>query len=146
RALLHRDEWRTGHAIQDEHAPHLRGDGDGGRAVAPREERRLGRDVLVPEIVVGDLDPPDELAGGRAQGDDGIGPPVVALSNAAEVVGAGAAGGGEDQTALWIDGHGRPGVARAGARSGLARPGDRVPGPAERARTTVEGAHDSPLD
>ena len=91
---------RAGHAVEDEDAAHLRGDRDRGGAVAPGEERGLGRDVVVPEIVVDDLEAPHQLAGGGAQGDDGVRPPVVARARAAPVVGARAAGRDEHQPAL----------------------------------------------
>jgi hypothetical protein len=91
------------------------------------------------------LEAPHHQAGVRAEGHDRVRPPVVALAGAAPVVGARAAGGDEDEPALRVDREGRPRVARAGARSRLARPGNRVPGPAERAAAGVEAPHDATL-
>ena len=99
-ALLDGNERRPGEPIQHEHTPHLRRDRDRGCAVLPREEGRLRGDVVVPEVVVHDLKSPDELAGGRPQGDDRVGPPVVALADAAVVIRARAPRRDEDESAL----------------------------------------------
>ncbi len=145
RTLLHRNERRAGRAVEDEHAAHLGGDGDRGGAVAPGEDRGLRRDVVVPQIVMDHLEAPHHQAGVGAEGDDRVRPPVVTLAGAAPVVGARAAGGDEDEAALRVDREGRPGIAGAGAWSRLARPGNRVPGPAERAAAGVEAPHDAAL-
>ena len=145
RTLLDWEERCAGDPVEDEHAAHLGGDGDRGGAVAPGEQRGLGGDVVVPQIVVDDLEAPYQLAGGGSQGHDRVRPPVVALARTAPVVGTRAAGRDEDEPALRVDGEGRPGIAGSGARRGPARPWDRVPGPAERAGAGVEAPHDAPL-
>jgi hypothetical protein len=58
--------------VEHEEVAHLgRLDHDGERAAVARElgERRLGRDVVVPEIVVHDLEVPDDGPGAPAQRD-----------------------------------------------------------------------------
>ncbi len=86
-----------------------------------------------------------------AQCDDGVGPFVVAGTEAAVVVRAGAASGDEEQVALGIYGHDGPSIARAAApgrvfafrrrRRGIG--GERVPAPAKSARAGVVSAHNA---
>ncbi len=118
--FFYRIEGVAGATIQNEDQPHLGGDGDGGCAAAEGEEKRLGRDVVVPEIMMNSLKRPDFFAGGGVEGDDGICVAVVARAHASVVVGCGAAGGEIDEVECGIDGDGAPCVGCAGW-DGLAR-------------------------
>ena len=59
-----------------------------------RQQGRRGA-VEIPEVMMNELEAPGELAGFAAQGDDRIGPPVVARAKSAIVIGAGASCGDE---------------------------------------------------
>ena len=67
-ALLHRDDRLAGLAVQGEDQALLGGLDHAPRGLAPPSstvaQRRLGRDVVVPDVVVGGLKGPGELAGG----------------------------------------------------------------------------------
>ena len=113
-------------------------------------KRRLRRHVVVPDVVLDDLERPREAAVGDAQRDDRIGVPVRAGALAAVEVGARARGRQEDQPARLVDRHRRPDVGGADVAPGLApalrrRIGrvarHRVPRPAQRAAARVERAH-----
>ena len=56
----------AGEPVEHEHMAHFRIDGDCRRAVFPGEERGLRSYVIVPQVVVNDLEAPHELARGRA--------------------------------------------------------------------------------
>src|SRR5438128_6682913 len=90
------NERSTAQTIENENAAHFRGDGDGRRVVFPSEESWLRGNVVVPNVVMNNLEAPDEFSGRCLEGDDGVGPFVVAFANAAEIVRAGAAGRNED--------------------------------------------------
>lgn len=95
------------------------------------------------------LESPNELAGFAAQSHDGIGPLVVTGTQAAVVVGAGAAGGDKEQVTLTIHRHDGPCVACTAApgstlafrscRIGIC--GKRIPAPAKSARACIVGTH-----
>src|SRR5215471_8591685 len=93
-----------------------------------------------------DLESPDKFAGGGFEGDDGVGPFVVAFAEAAEIIRAGASGGNENEIALRICGNGGPRVAGTGARSGFERPGNRVPCPAKLSGARVKGTNDAAFE
>src|SRR5580765_402645 len=93
-----------------------------------------------------DLKSPNELASGSAKSNDGVCPLIVAETNAAEVVRAGAASGNKNQVVFGIDGERGPGIAGAGAWRGGVGPGNRIPGPAKFAGTGVESTHDAAAD
>ena len=104
------------------------GDGRHHPAVARHvHQHRLRRQVVVPQVVMHRLERPHERAGGAAQRDHRIGVRVGARTQAAEEVGARAAGGHEHEVAGGVDVDDRPGVAGAGA-SRLAV--ERAPAPA----------------
>ena len=106
RALFDWKERLAGEAVENEEVTHLGRHGDrrdSRRAAPQREQHRLRWNVIVPQVVMHDLKPPDEPAGGRAQRHDGVGPAVVARARAAVVVGARAAHGDEHQVARRID-------------------------------------------
>src|SRR5262249_46706539 len=107
------NERSASQTIENEDAPHFCGDGDGGRFVFPSEERWLRGDVVVPNVVMNDLEAPDEFSGGGFERDDRVGPFVVAFADAAVIVGAGAARRNEDEIAFGIDGNCGPSVAGA---------------------------------
>src|SRR5215470_2095846 len=93
-----------------------------------------------------DLKAPNKFAGGSFEGDDRVGPLVIAFADAAVVVRAGAAGGDEDKVAFGIDGDCGPGIACASARSGFECPGDRIPRPTEFSSADVVGTDDAALE
>ena len=97
--LFDRKERLAGGAVEEEEMSHLRPDRDRFDA-AHFDQHRLRGDVVIPQIVMDDLEVPDHLAGVRADGDDAVGEIVVAEAEAAVVVGAGAAGGDEDHARL----------------------------------------------
>ena len=94
-ALLDRQDGLAGVAIEHEDEPLLRAldddvarlavEGDGGEAW-------LGRIVVIPDIVVDELEAPDERAGVGLEGDDGIRAAIVAGAQAAVEIGARAGG------------------------------------------------------
>src|SRR6266436_876968 len=96
-AFLNGEERSTGESIENENAAHLGGDGNGGRAIFPREERGLRSHVVIPEIVVNHLKAPHEIASAGAESYHRVGPFVIAFADAAVIIGAGAAGGDENQ-------------------------------------------------
>ncbi len=83
-------------------------------ALESGEERR-GGGIVVPEVVVHELESPDEFSGLTTKGDDGIGPLVVSRTETAVIIGTGAASGDEDEVTFGINNHDRPGVGCAGA-------------------------------
>jgi hypothetical protein len=80
------------------------------------------------------LEMPGELSGIGSEGDEGVGEAVVAEALAAVVIGAGGAGGDEDEIAHGVGDDNRPGVGAAGPRGA----GHRVPRPLELAGDGVE--------
>src|SRR5439155_19197562 len=92
---LDRKEWFAGVAIEDvEEARFVALDDNRHRAsiAHQRREQRRRRRVVVPEIVMDQLEAPRDLARRRAQRDDRVRPFVVAGALTAEVVGARTAG------------------------------------------------------
>src|SRR5882724_8713333 len=92
-----------------------------------------------------ELKPPDELACFGAQCDHGVCPLVVSWAKSAIIIGTWAAGGDEDQIALGIDGHDRPGVGGTAAKRlrfaiGNAIGWQRIPTPSQRAGARIIGA------
>ena len=125
RPLLDREQRRAGLAVQHEEVAHLGRDDDRRHRLAvarDRHQRGLGRHVVVPEIVVHDLEVPDDLAGGAAQRDHGVRVAVRADALAAVVVRARAAGRQEHEAALDVHGHHRPDVGGAGPAPAVPRP------------------------
>ena len=152
RPLFDRNERRAGLAIEHEEVAGLgrHADGrDGAPVLAPVEQDRWRRDVVVPEIVMHGLEVPDALAGVGAQRHDGIGEQVVAEALAAVVVRARAARRDEDEIAGGIGDDHRPDIGGTGARGAAVLPGvradrcrvlrDRIPAPLHRAGHRVEG-------
>ena len=102
--------------------------------------------VVVPQVVVDELEAPFELAGLDVQRHDRIGPAVVAGAKPAPVVGAGAPGRDQHCVAGRIGAQHRPGVAGAGvpvARVGVLGRLQRLPGPEQLASLGVKTAHDA---
>jgi hypothetical protein len=85
---------------------HFRVDHDGGSSTLPGEESGLRGYVVVPQIVVNHLEAPNEFAGGSAKSDNGICPLIVASTNSAEIIWAGATGGNKYEVMFQIDGKG----------------------------------------
>src|SRR5690242_2109747 len=114
------------------------------------EQGRRGT-IEIPKIVMDELKAPNELPGFAAQGNNGVGPLVVAGAEAAVIVGAGAACGNKQQVTLLVHSHDRPSVAGAAApRRGLAFRGcdggicgKRIPTPTEHAGARVVGTDDA---
>ena len=104
-----------------------------------RGERRLGREVIVPDVVLDDLEGPGDRAIGRVQGDDRVRVPIGAGPQAAEEVGARARGRQEHELARFVDGHGRPHIRRTCGHGRIGH--QRLPAPAQRAGAGVEGTH-----
>src|SRR5438132_1867441 len=110
------------------------------------EKRRRGR-VVIPQIMVNKLKPPGDFSGLGMKGDHRIGPLVVAGTQSAIIVRAGAAGGNEDKVPLRIDSHNGPGVcstafprlSRGGTAGRVRRNG--IPTPAQSAGSRVESSH-----
>ena len=90
RPLLHPEDRRAGHAVEDEEQRHLGQDGDGRDRLAVAahvDERRRRRQVEVPQVVVDQLVVPLQRAGGHVERDDRVAVEVLALAIAAVVVG-----------------------------------------------------------
>ena len=104
-----------------------------------RRQRRLGGNVVVPDVVLDDLERPRQRAVGGVQGDDRVRVAIRAGPTAAEEIRARARRRHEDQRARFVDRHRRPRIGGAGDRRGLGL--ERLPLPARRARAHVEGAH-----
>src|SRR5690606_38988595 len=129
---------------------------DGFAVLVDVDKHGLGGGVVIPEIVVHDLEVPDDLAGFGAQRDDAVRIQVAAGAFAAVVVGRCAAGGDEDEAAFGVDGHDGPGVGRAGLGGGFGGPllvagvvrgaRDRIPQPAQFAGAGVVGADRTALE
>ena len=120
-------------------------DGDGGEA-------RLGRDVVIPDIVVDELEAPRQRAGVGLERHDGIGAAIVAGAKAAVEIRARAGGRQENQAARLVDRDRRPDIGGAGRPPAVAPARrirvvgalrNRVPGPAQGAGPDIEGAHDA---
>ena len=140
RPLLDVEERPASLAIEHEQPAGLGGLGDGRHdpAVARHvHEHRLRRQVVVPQVVVHRLERPHERAGGRPQGDQGVGVGIRARPETAEEVGARAAGGDEHEIAGRIDVEDGPGITGPGP-SRLAV--ERAPPPAFLPGAGVEGA------
>ena len=118
-------------------------------------ERRLCREVEVPQIVVHQLLVPHELAGRRIECEQRVGETIAAQARTAVEVGAGRAGRDIHQTVVRIDRHDAPCVGGARprclgkipVRCGGMRRGvrNRIEAPAQRSGVGIEGAHDPPL-
>ena len=131
RALFDRNERLTCLAIEHEEVTRLGRNADRGdrpALLAPVEQDRRRRHVVVPEIVMNRLEVPDTRAGVGAQRYDGIGEQVIAEPLAAEVVGARAARRHEDEVARRIGHDHRPRVRRPGAHGAAVLPGIRPDG------------------
>ena len=92
---------------------HLRHHGDRGNRPAVAldvDQRRSGRHIVVPEVVVDKLLVPLQLAGGRIERDQRVAVQVRALTIAAVVVGRRRTERRVDDTALDVDGEERPDV------------------------------------
>jgi hypothetical protein len=152
-ALLDLEEGLAGHAIEDEHQPHLRELHDGrNRAALARDvhEDRLRGRIEIPDVMVDELRVPAARARGRIERDERVGVEVGARSIAAVEVVGGRADRQEHQAAGLVHGHGRPDVragaalprvARPGLVEGLARARDGVEAPCLASGPRVEGAH-----
>ena len=156
RSLLDWKERLAGLAVEDEDEPHLGCLGDGGNfppVASHGDQGRLRRNVVVPDVVVHDLEVPDYLAARGAQRDDRVRVAIVSAPLAAVEVRAGASGRNEDEAALRIGRQDRPGVGGAATVRAVAGPGgarrivaparNRVPRPAQGAGARVERAHDA---
>ena len=106
--------------------------------------------VVVPQIVMHGLEVPDHLAGLGADTDDAVRIEVVAGPVSAVHVVAGSPGRQVDEPELLVGAHHRPDVGhprvfprviQPGLDAGLPCARNRIPGPAQRARTHVVGAH-----
>src|SRR5215813_7048789 len=60
RFFFHGNERGSVETVKDKDAAHLCGDGDGGSVVFPIEENRLRGDVVVPKVVMNNLEAPNE--------------------------------------------------------------------------------------
>ena len=142
----------TGHAVEEEDRAHLRDDRERRDRLAVArdvDERRRGREIEVPEVVVHELVEPLELPGRGVEGDDAVGVEVVALAVAAVVVGRRRAGRREHEAALFVDREERPhvgpgpvlpAVAFPGLDAGLPRARHRVERPQQLAGARVPAA------
>ena len=107
-----------------------------------RHQRRRGREVAVPEIVLQALKVPDPPARVRVQRDDAVGEEIVAHPvHAVEVVRR-RPRGEEDHPPLLVDGDAGPGVRPAGHLPRVGRPG--VVAVLARVRNGVEGPANLP--
>src|SRR5262249_5788109 len=110
----------------------------------------------VPQVVMHDLEMPDDLTRGGPERDDRVGVHVCAEPLATVVVGARTAGGNEEEAACVIDRHHRPHVRRPRAAPAVTGPrgarwiglvrGNRVPAPAEHAAPRVIRADHASLE
>ncbi len=146
RLFFYRNERPPVCATKDEYAAHFCGDGDGGRVVLPGEESGLRGDIVIPEIVMDDLEAPNKFAGGGFERDYGVGPFIVAFAKSSEIIGAGAASGNEDKIAIGVGGNCGPRVAGAGGRRSFGGPRNWIPGPFDFSGTDVHAANDAAAD
>ena len=153
RPLLDREERHARLAVEQEDVPHLGRLGDRRQRAALAahlDQRRLRRDVEVPEIVVDGLEAPDHLARRAAQRDQRAREVIEPIAQAAVEIRARVAHRHEQEIARGVRREDRPGVRRSGAPARRAvrggrqrrRPGrNRVEGPAQRPAARVEAAH-----
>ena len=119
-------------------------------AIGQRCQRRLRRDVVVPDVVLDDLEGPGERAVSRVQRDHRVGVLVRTGTQTAVEVRAGTRRRQEDQAALRVDRHRRPDVRRRPSlcrRCGTSGSQFQRSAPlrASNARTRPEGAETRPL-
>src|ERR1700733_2996355 len=91
------------------------------------------------------LKSPGDFPGPGMKGNDRVRPLIITGTQSAVIIRAGASRRNEDQIALLVDGHDRPGV-RSARVPGFCRISiwrDRIPTPPQRAGACVEGAHDA---
>jgi len=94
-------------------------------AALVRDRHEIGRtgDVVVPDVVVHDLEMPDALASVRFQRQHAIGEKVLSSAVAAVMVVRSRTGAREHQAALNVERHPAPAIRAAGGFPGVGRPG-----------------------
>src|SRR5207249_1451880 len=126
RLLLHRPNRLSGGPVEDEDVA-LLGDlyhsVDGSASVADRDQGRLSGHVVIPHIVMHNLEVPHPLAGARVQRQHAVGEQVGALAVACPEVERGRAQAGVDDAALGIDTHASPAVRATRDFPGIPGPG-----------------------
>ena len=140
-ALLDRPHRLAGIAVEDEHEPLLgRLDHDVTHALAgfDTRQRRLRRQVVVPDVVMHGLERPGEFTGLALERDHGIGMRVVAGPLAAPEIRARRGRRQEHEPALVIGRHRRPDIGVASVDAVMDQ---RIEAPARRAAPCIEGAH-----
>ena len=115
-----------------------------------RDQIWVGRQVIIPKIVVHHLEVPAELAGGGLQADEAVSVEVLTLAVCTVEIKGGGAKRQVDEPALLVHGHDGPnvdagpilpGVAFPRFVTRLARSGNRMEGPDQPASAHVEGAN-----
>ncbi len=140
-AFLHRPYRLAGIAVEHEHKSLLgRLDHDVARALAgiDARQRRLRRQIVIPDIVMHGLKRPDPLAGLGAQRHDRIGVVVVAGPLAAPEIRARRRRRQEHQAAFLVHRHRRPDIGMAGDDAIMHQ---RIEAPARTPGSRIEGAH-----
>ena len=140
-AFLHRPYRLAGIAVEHEHKSLLgRLDHDVARARAgiDARQRRLGRQIVIPDIVMHGLIRPDPLAGLGAQRHDRIGVVVIAGPLAAPEIRARRGRRQEYQAAFLVHRHRRPDIGMAGHDAIMHQ---RIETPARTPGSHIEGAH-----
>ena len=112
-------------AIQEKQQAVLRAHGHRGHGCAADagvEQQRRSLQVVVPDVVVNDLEVPQVAAGARVGGDDRAAEEIVAVAIAAVAVEGGSGKRHVEDAALGVDGHEAPDVDAGAPRGAVALP------------------------
>src|SRR5258708_26691183 len=104
-AFFHREDGAAGVTIEDIEKPSLvalNHDGNVFSVVAQRGEQRRRGGIVIPQVVMDELESPDELSGFCAERDHGIRPLVIAGSQTAVIVWTGPSRGDADRIAVLV--------------------------------------------
>src|SRR5262245_9929894 len=104
------------------HLAHLGDSVDATSAVRDRNQIGRARNIIIPKIVMNDLEMPDALAGVRSEGQDAIRKEILADTVSAIMIVGRRASAGENQAALNIQGQPTPTVGSANGFPGLGWP------------------------
>ncbi len=140
-ALLDRPYRLAGVAVEHEDKAllgRLNDDVAHSRTGVDARQRRLRRQVVIPDVVMGGLERPHQLSGLGAQRDHRIGVLVIAGPLAAPEIRARRRGRQEQQSTLFVGRHRRPDV---GCARDNAVVNERIPAPARTPASRIEGAH-----
>ena len=125
RLLLDVEKGLAGHAVEQEDVAGLRHLRDGVNRLAvvgDRDQVRIDRQVVVPQVMMERLEVPDALFRPGVERDGAVGEEIVALPVASVEVEGGRAQSREDQSAFRVDAEPTPGVRRASDFTGIVVP------------------------